>query len=341
MENLNEVTLSLAILISPAFSAYLFLKKFSNKSTHENMNIALVISLVTFNFIIIGFVQSMLSILEIIIQILSLFFSERSSKIFLTIIQSISIIVFLITIVFLRKKFKKFSKEIQVQYRKCGVLVLIIAFLGLATDIDLARDLFDNEKFLIALNKIQASPIAIILNTSIGIILLMILEKFFADSKVPKLNTKECDYMYPSKFFQENSIISKPLKEISLTKFSEVRVSISKALEHENVYEFEFQFYSEDILHIFLNKEFSLFQFKTKIDNLVKEDLTQMKKIIKNIFYENYKINALIEIYKKSIDEYLEIDPLVEDENIEIYISEDDTFIINIKFKNKDIYKYL
>ena len=84
-----------------------------------------------------------------------------------------------------------------------------------------------------------------------------------------------------------------------------------------------------------------MFQFKTKIDNLVKEDLTQMNQLIKNIFYENYKINALIEIYKKSIDEYLEIDPLVEDENIEIYSSEDDTFIIYIKFKNKDIYKYL
>lgn len=340
MENLNEVTLSFATLISPAFIAYLVFRKLLNKSIYENINIALVISLVTFNFIIIGFVQINLAILDIIIQILIYFFSEQNTLIILKSIQAL-ILLYIFKTYIPENRESTFFKNILLHHKKFFALVTMFHTLVLAEDINLVRNLFDNEKFLIALNKIQANPFAITLNTSIGVILLLALKKFFDSFKVPKLNNKECDFMYPSKFLQTNSIISKSLKEISLTKFPEIRISFTTNLENTYCYEYELTFDSKDITHIFLNKEFSLFQFIIKLDKNDRINYYTIKNLIKAVFYNNKKLKALIEYYLSGSDRYNDIEPVVEDENIEIYISDDDNFIINLKLCNKDILRYI
>lgn len=340
MENLNEVTLSFATLISPAFIAYLIFRKLLNKSIYENMNIALVISLVTFNFIIIGFVQINLAILDIIIQVLIYFFSEQNTLLILKSAQAL-IILYIFKIYIPENRESTFFKNILLHHKKFCVLVITFYTLVLAEDINLVRSLFDNEKFLIALSKIQANPFAITLNTGIGIILLLALKKFFDSFKVPKINNKECDFMYPSKFLQTNSIISKSLKEISLTKFPELKISFSTNLENTSCYEYELTFNSKDTIHIFLNKEFSLFQFIAKIDKNNEIIYATIKKLIKAVFYDDRKLRAFVEYSIPGTSTYYEIEPVIEDENIEVYISDDDNFVINLKLCNKDILKYI
>lgn len=332
MENFNEVTLSLAILISPAFIAYLFFRKLLNKSIYENMNIALVVSLVAFNFVIIGFIQISLGILDIIVQILIYFFSERN---ILIILKSIRCLIFLYI-------FKSYIFQKKNLYsKKFCILIPIFCTLVLAEDVDFVKKLLGNENFLITLNKIQANPLAIILNTGIGVILLLNLKKFFDSFKVPKLNNKECKHMYPSKFLQENLIISKSLKEISLTKFPALRINFNTNLESAYCYEYELIFEAKDITQFFLNKEFSLFQFVTKIDKNDKSNYITIKNLIKKVFYNNQKLRVFIEYSSTGEGNYYEIEPVVEDENIEIYISDDDNFIVNLKLCNKDILRYI
>lgn len=146
--------------------------------------------------------------------------------------------------------------------------------------------------------------------------------------------------MYPSKFLQENPIISKVLKEISLTKFPEIMVSFTTNLERACYYEYELNFESKDITQFFLNTEFSLLQFVVEADEKQAAYET-IKKLIKAVFYNNQKLRAFIQCYVSRTDSYNDFEPVVEDENIEIYISEDNKFILNIKLPNKDILKYI
>ncbi len=146
--------------------------------------------------------------------------------------------------------------------------------------------------------------------------------------------------MYPSKFLQENPIISKALKEISITKFPEIMVSFTTNLERVCYYEHELNFESKDITQFFLNTEFSLLQFVIEADEK-QADYDTIKKLIKAVFYNNQKLRAFIQYYVSRTDSYNDFEPVVEDENIEIYISEDSKFILNIRLLNKDILKYI
>lgn len=146
--------------------------------------------------------------------------------------------------------------------------------------------------------------------------------------------------MYPSKFLQENPIISKALKEISITKFPEIMVSFTTNLERVCYYEHELNFESKDITQFFLNTEFSLLQFVIEADEK-QADYDTIKKLIKAVFYNNQKLRAFIQYYVSRTDSYNDFEPVVEDEDIEIYISEDSKFILNIRLLNKDILKYI
>lgn len=146
--------------------------------------------------------------------------------------------------------------------------------------------------------------------------------------------------MYPSKFLQENPIISKALKEISITKFPEIMVSFTTNLERVCYYEHELNFESKDITQFFLNTEFSLLQFVIEADEK-QADYDTIKKLIKAVFYNNQKLRAFIQYYVSRTDSYNDFEPVIEDEDIEIYISEDSKFILNIRLLNKDILKYI
>ena len=146
--------------------------------------------------------------------------------------------------------------------------------------------------------------------------------------------------MYPSKFLQENPIISKSLKEISLTKFPEIIVNFTTNTDRTCYYEYELNFESKDITQFFLNTEFSLFQFVIEADEK-QAAYDTIKKLIKAVFYNNQKLRAFIQYYVSRTDRYNDFEPVVEDENIEIYISEDNKFILNIKLLNKDVLKYI
>lgn len=146
--------------------------------------------------------------------------------------------------------------------------------------------------------------------------------------------------MYPSKFLQENPIISKALKEISITKFPEIMVSFTTNLERVCYYEHELNFESKDITQFFLNTEFSLLQFVIEADEK-QADYDTIKKLIKAVFYNNQKLRAFIQYYVSRTDSYNDFEPVIEDEDIEIYIYEDSKFILNIRLLNKDILKYI
>lgn len=329
MESLNEITLLFATLISPAFIAYLIYRKLLNKSIYENMNIALVISLVAFNFIIIGFIKIIICILEIILQILFLIFSREISEAIIIILQSLIVIKLMIT----NKIYNK----------KSYILIFSLGILGLLGEMNLFKDLLDNTKFLIVLNDIKINPFSIVLNTVVGTILLLIIQKNFFNLEIPKTKQKikECGYMYATKFLQENSIISKSFKEISLAKFPELRLNFAIGLEYSHYYKYELAFDSKYITQFFLNKEFSLLQFVMDIDQNNKEIYNIVKHLIKDVFYNKEKLRILIEYYAKDADTYYKIEPIVDDENIEIYVSEDNKFIINLKLCNKDILRYI
>lgn len=147
--------------------------------------------------------------------------------------------------------------------------------------------------------------------------------------------------MYPSKFLQENPIISKALKQISLTKFPEIIVNLTTNTEKFCYYEYELNFESKDITQFFLNREFSLLQFAIEIDENDNSTYGTIKKLIKAIFYDSQKLRAFIQYYISKTDSYNDFEPVIEDENIEIYISEDNKFILNMKLSNKDILKYI
>ncbi len=360
MENLNEITLSFATLMSPSFIAYLLYRKITNKEADINISLPVTISLIALNFIILGVVNIELFFVSYFSKLLNNIFPiDFNSKTLNVILILILLLPYFIFGCFFRyfKKEKKFLKYILI----ASVLSYMSCTLLISQHIEFYYSLLTHNKIFVELEyfdkKIYINPIAIIYHSICGFFIIYTVERkiipFFSkifsrenDEKilpfsVLKLSTQGDVIMYPSKFLQENPIISKSLEEISLTKFPELKISFSTNLENTCCYEYELTFDSKDITHIFLNKEFSLFQFITKIDKNDRINYYTIKNLIKAVFYNNKKLKALIEYYLSGADRYNDIEPVVEDENIEIYISDDDNFIINLKLCNKDILRYI
>ena len=55
--------------------------------------------------------------------------------------------------------------------------MITFSTLTLLDDVNLVRNLFNNEKFLISITKVAVNPFALILNTAIGVVMLVFVEK--------------------------------------------------------------------------------------------------------------------------------------------------------------------
>ena len=164
------------ILMTPATCSYLFCRRIFKKSLFENMNLILMINLLAFNFIIKGFIEVWIYFLELFAEVSFFIFSKENAIILFKIIQ-----LFILLIIF--KNFipnnnkENFWKKVEVCYNNFCILMIIFSTLTLLEDVSLVRDLFNNEKFLISITKVAVNPFALILNTAVGIVMLMFIEK--------------------------------------------------------------------------------------------------------------------------------------------------------------------
>ena len=68
-------------------------------------------------------------------------------------------------------------KKAESCYNKFCILMITFSTLTLLDDVNLVRNLFNNEKFLISITKVAVNPFALILNTAIGVVMLVFVEK--------------------------------------------------------------------------------------------------------------------------------------------------------------------
>lgn len=164
------------ILMTPATFSYVFCRIIFKKSLFENMNLILLINLLAFNFIIKGFVEIWLYFLELFAELSFFIFSRENAIILFKVIQ-------LFILLIICKKFipedpkENFVKKAESCYNKFCILMITFSTLTLLDDVNLVRNLFNNEKFLISITKVAVNPFALILNTAIGVVMLVFVEK--------------------------------------------------------------------------------------------------------------------------------------------------------------------
>lgn len=175
MENLNEATLSFATLMSPAFIAYLLHRKIKNKEVNISISLPVIISLITLNFIILGIVNIQLFVVNLFSDIINHFISITSTK-----LRIIIIILLVFLILYLLKKSNKNGKLASKYFFTLSGLIIILYLIMISQDKWIMFSLLDPKTSLIEVEfsneKIFINPLAIIIHSFYGLILIHIVE---------------------------------------------------------------------------------------------------------------------------------------------------------------------
>ena len=175
MENLNEITLSFATLMSPSFIAYLLYRKITNREVNISISLPVIISLITLNFIVLGITNIQLFFVDLFSDIINHFIPITSSKTRLIII---ALLIFLI--LYLLKKSNKNNRLTSKYFYSLLGLISILYLIMISKDKWIMFSLLDPKVSLIELKVLDriifANPLAIILHSFYSLILIHIIE---------------------------------------------------------------------------------------------------------------------------------------------------------------------
>lgn len=186
MDNLNEITLSFATLLSPAFIAYVLYGKIKNKDINSSTSLPVIISLVALDFIILGIVNLQLFFIDFFAEMTNITFPVIFDKEIYPIIVTTLLLSALFFLFFPFKNLKINSKRFTIFL----VLIFLTYLLTIFKDTEVIRPLFILDINVVELGysnqKIYINPLAILVHTLYGLFILYAL-----DTKViPELRNK-------------------------------------------------------------------------------------------------------------------------------------------------------
>ncbi len=175
MENLNEITLSFATLMSPSFIAYLLYRKITNREVNISISLPVIISLITLNFIVLGITNIQLLFIDLFSDIINYFIPITLGK-----TRFIIIVLLIFLILYLLKKSNKDNRLASKYFYPLLGLTSILYLIIISKDKWIMFSLLDPKVSLIELKVLDriifANPLAIIFHSFYSLILIHIIE---------------------------------------------------------------------------------------------------------------------------------------------------------------------